>query len=70
MKHALEKIGFQTDQFEFGLDPFAIQPINELEILNPGDSGYKVRSAANSHKKPVIFYISSFFNFIPQIKIF
>ena len=38
--HAVRNYGFQADKFQFGLGPFAITPINNPKMLNPGDPGY------------------------------
>ena len=38
--HAINKYGFQSGHFQFGLGPFAITPINNPDMLSPGDPGY------------------------------
>ncbi len=38
--HAFEKYGFIPQSFQYGLGPFAITPINNPQMLSPGDSGY------------------------------
>jgi hypothetical protein len=38
--HAVNNYGFRADQFQFGLGPFAITPINDPKMLNPGDPDY------------------------------
>ena len=37
---AVNKYGFEMGRFEYGLGPFAIEPIVEPEVLNPNDAGY------------------------------
>jgi len=38
--HAVNKYGFSAGQFQYGLGPYAIPPINNPEMLTPGDPGY------------------------------
>lgn len=38
--HAVEKYGFKAEQFQFGLGPFAIQPIMNPNFIEPGDPEY------------------------------
>jgi hypothetical protein len=38
--HAVDKYGFSAGNFQFGLGPFAITPINDPEMLSPGNAGY------------------------------
>ncbi len=38
--HAVEKYGFKAEEFQFGLGPFAIQPIMNPEFIGPGAPGY------------------------------
>jgi hypothetical protein len=38
--HAVDKYGFETRNFQYGLGPNAIRPINQPEMLSPGDTGY------------------------------
>ena len=38
--HAVERYGFNPEQFKWGLGPFAIKPILEPKFLSPGDAGY------------------------------
>jgi hypothetical protein len=38
--HAVNEYGFIPQQFQFGLGPFAIRPILNPKMLNPGESGY------------------------------
>ena len=43
--HAVKNYGFVASQFQFGLGPFAIRPILDPEMLNPGESGYPSSSS-------------------------
>lgn len=38
--HAQEKYGMRGEQFQYGLGPNAITPINDPQFLSPGDEGY------------------------------
>ena len=38
--HAVNEYGFRPEDFQFGLGPFAITPINDPKMLSPGDAGY------------------------------
>ncbi len=38
--HAVNQYDFQKSNFNYGLGPNAIQPINNPEMLSPGDNGY------------------------------
>ena len=38
--HAVEHYGFIAEEFQHGAGPNAIPPINEPEMLSPGDPGY------------------------------
>jgi len=38
--HAVNEYGFIPQQFQFGLGPFAIRPILDPKMLDPGESGY------------------------------
>ena len=38
--HAVEVYNFQAAAFNHGLGPFAIQPINNPEMVSPGETGY------------------------------
>jgi hypothetical protein len=38
--HAANVYGMQAEQFQFGLGPNAIRPIQNPKFLNPGDPGY------------------------------
>ena len=38
--HAVDNYGFSAGNFQFGLGPFAITPINDPEMLSPGNAGY------------------------------
>ncbi len=40
VSHAKEKYGLQPENFQFGLGPHAIKPINNPVMIGPGDSGY------------------------------
>ena len=42
--HAKEKYNMDPDQYEFGLGPFAIQPIQNPDMLSPDDVGYPDKS--------------------------
>ncbi len=42
--HAFEEYGFVPESFQYGLGPFAITPINNPQMLSPGDSGYPLDS--------------------------
>jgi hypothetical protein len=38
--HAVREYGFVAAQFQYGLGPYAIKPILDPQMLNPGDPGY------------------------------
>jgi len=38
--HAMANYGFDTKNFQYGLGPYAITPINNPEMLSPGEPGY------------------------------
>lgn len=38
--HAVNKYGFIADQFQYGIGPFAIPPIQNPDFFSPGESGY------------------------------
>ena len=38
--HAVENYGFETGNFQYGLGPYAIMPINNPEMISPGKSNY------------------------------
>jgi len=38
--HAVDRYEFIPENFQFGLGPFAIQPINDPIMLSPNDVGY------------------------------
>lgn len=38
--HAQQKYGMRAENFEFGLGPDAIRPINNPRMLSPGDPNY------------------------------
>ena len=38
--HAIANYGFDTKNFQYGLGPFAITPINNPQMLSPGEPGY------------------------------
>jgi hypothetical protein len=38
--HAVDRYGFKADQFQFGLGPKAIPPLQNPQFLKPGDPGY------------------------------
>lgn len=42
--HAVEKYGFVASRFQFGLGPYAITPIVEPDMLEPGSNGYPTDS--------------------------
>lgn len=42
--HAFQQYGFVPESFQYGLGPFAITPINNPQMLSPGDSGYPLDS--------------------------
>jgi hypothetical protein len=43
--HAVNKYGFVPEQFQFGLGPFAIPPILEPTMVEPGEAGYPGNNA-------------------------
>ena len=38
--HAFERYGMKSENYQYGLGPYAIQPINLPMMLSPGDAGY------------------------------
>jgi len=44
--HAVNHYDFQKSNFNFGLGPNAIQPINNPDMLAPGDDGYPDESSS------------------------
>jgi hypothetical protein len=38
--HAVNRYGFNASNFQNGLGPYALTPINDPEFLEPGESGY------------------------------
>ncbi len=38
--HAVNEYGFNASSFQFGLGPFAIRPILDPQMLEPGDPNY------------------------------
>ena len=38
--HAVTEYGFKAESFQYGLGPNAIKPINNPQMINPGESGY------------------------------
>lgn len=38
--HAVNQYGFNAASFQFGLGPNAIRPINNPQMISPGESGY------------------------------
>jgi hypothetical protein len=38
--HAVNEYGFRADQFQHGIGPFAIRPINDPKMVGPGGIGY------------------------------
>ncbi len=38
--HAVANYGFDTKNFQYGLGPYAITPINNPEMISPGEPGY------------------------------
>lgn len=38
--HAIGEYGFDTKNFQYGLGPFAITPINNPDMISSGESGY------------------------------
>ena len=46
--HAVENYGFEASKFQFGLGPYAIQPINEPVFIAPGENGYPSSSHTNA----------------------
>jgi hypothetical protein len=38
--HAVNNYGFDPKQFQYGLGPFAIEPILNPEMIGPGNPGY------------------------------
>ena len=48
--HAVNNYDFDPNQFEFGLGPFAIEPILNPEMIGPGNPGIAAKPAdAKSH---------------------
>ena len=39
---AVRKYGFEIKRFEFGLGPYAIEPMIEPAMLSPGETGYPI----------------------------
>lgn len=46
--HAVEKYGFDTKNFQYGLGPFAITPINASEMLSSGEPGYPADNSSEA----------------------
>jgi hypothetical protein len=46
--HAVENYGFDTKNFQYGLGPYAITPINNPEMLSPGEPGYPADSSSEA----------------------
>ena len=44
---AVNEYNFNPNAFQFGLGPYAIRPINNPEMLSPGDAGYPSSNNAN-----------------------
>jgi hypothetical protein len=42
--HAVNKYGFEKSRFQFGLGPYAIQPINEPQFVISGQQGFPSRA--------------------------
>ena len=38
--HAIDKYGFEVSRFQFGLGPYAIQPINDPVFIERDENGY------------------------------
>ena len=45
--HAVNVYNFNAGSFQFGLGPFAIQPINNPDMISPGESGYPSNSSTS-----------------------
>jgi hypothetical protein len=46
--HAVANYGFDTKNFQYGLGPFAITPINHPEMLSPGEPGYPAENSGEA----------------------
>lgn len=42
--HAVNQYGFNAGSFQFGLGPNAIKPINNPQMISPGEAGYPSNS--------------------------
>ncbi|RMG28237.1 MAG: DUF3179 domain-containing protein [Methanobacteriota archaeon] len=38
--HAVKKYGMKAEDFQFGLGPFSITPLDHPSMISPGDPGY------------------------------
>ncbi len=38
--HAVDEYNFNANAFQYGLGPFAIQPIQNPQMISPGEAGY------------------------------
>jgi len=43
--HAESRYGMKAEDFQFGLGPFSIRPIQDPKMLSPGDTGYPGNSS-------------------------
>jgi len=48
LTHAVEKYGFDTRNFQYGLGPFAITPINNPVMISPGEPGYPADNSTDA----------------------
>ncbi len=51
--HATENYGFETGNFQYGLGPFAITPINNPEMISPGEPGSPDDNSTETRSKTV-----------------
>ncbi len=45
--HAVNEYGFRAESFQFGLGPNAIRPINNPQMISPGEPGYPSSSSTS-----------------------
>ncbi len=46
--HAVSEYGFDAENFQYGLGPYAIRPINDPEMISPGEPGYPDKNSAET----------------------